>query len=143
MHEANVLHFATHGNAGWQEEEQARLKLADSYLTLPDIFDLKLDQARLAVLSACETGVPSLKLIDEMFSLPAGMMQAGVPGVMGSLWSVNDMSTALLMVQFYKNWKRHGMAPQDALKQAQIWARDKLIKYKSPFFWAAFAYTGV
>jgi tetratricopeptide (TPR) repeat protein len=144
LHDANVLHFATHGNAGWQEEEQARLKLADNkYLTLPDIFNIKLERTRLAVLSACETGAPSLKLIDEMFSLPAGMMQAGVPGVVGSLWSVNDMSTALLMQQFYKGWKRQGLAPQDALKQAQIWVRDQLIKYKSPFFWAAFAYTGI
>jgi len=143
MPKANVLHFATHGNAGWQEEEQARLKLADGYLTLPNIFDLELDQARLAVLSACETGVPGLKLIDEMVGLPAGMMQAGVPGVVGSLWSVNDLSTALLMSQFYRSWRKEGKSPQEALQRSQIWLRDKLIKYKSPFYWAAFAYTGV
>jgi CHAT domain-containing protein len=143
MQKAHVLHFSTHGRAGWEKAEQAQLLLADNYLTLYDIFDLNLSRARLAVLSACETGVPSLKLIDEMFGLPAGMMQAGVPGVVGSLWSVNDLSTALLMAQFYKSWRKEGKAPQEALKQAQIWLRDKLIKYKSPFFWAAFAYTGI
>jgi len=141
MLDANVLHFATHGNAGWQEEEQARLKLANDYLTLPDIFDLKLKNARLAVLSACETGVPSLKLIDEMFGLPAGMMQAGVPGVVGSLWSVRDGSTSLLMSQFYRSWQRKGKTPQDALKQAQMWLRDNL--FEEPYYWAAFTYTGV
>ena len=181
MLDANILHFATHGNAGWQEEEQARLKLADGYLTLPNIFDLKLDQARLAVLSACETGVPSLKLIDEMFSLPAGMMQAGVPGVVGSLWSVNDMSTALLMIRFYIAWQKENYPPQEALCIAQAWLRDdpprqkkdflmsfiegkhsgldveiansfheylsfaepEEIDYSSPYYWAAFTYTGV
>ena len=134
MPDANILHFATHGNAGWQEEEQARLKLADGYLTLPDIFNLKLDQARLAVLSACETGVPSLKLIDEMFSLPAGMMQAGVPGVVGSLWSVNDFSTALLMVRFYIAWQKENNDPQKALSVAQTWLRDDTLQQKKEFF---------
>lgn len=141
MQTADLLHFATHGQAGWQEEEQARLKLADGDLTLPDIFELRLHRARLAVLSACETGVPGLKLIDEMIGLPAGMMQAGVPGVVGSLWSVNDMSTALLMKRFYQFWREESKPPQEALRQAQIWLRDGL--FDSPYHWAAFTYTGV
>jgi tetratricopeptide (TPR) repeat protein len=180
MQTAHVLHFSTHGNAGWEKEDEARLKLADGYLTLPDIFELHLDQARLAVLSACETGVPGLKLIDELIGLPAGMMQAGVPGVVGSLWSVNDMSTSMLMARFYIHWREEGCAPQEALRQAQVWLRDSSIGQKmdffksfagkrsvlsaraaasfyfhlglmaagevdfsSPYYWAAFTYTGV
>ncbi|MBI5965469.1 MAG: CHAT domain-containing protein [Chloroflexi bacterium] len=181
MQKAQVLHFSTHGIAGWQEAEQARLKLADGDLTLTDIFELDLDQTRLAVLSACETGVPGLELIEEMIGLPAGMMQAGVPGVIGSLWAVNDMSTAMLMAQFYSLWREEKQSPQEALRQAQIWLRDstteqkkKLFKhfveqqggrmsmdtaqafyqhigwddtdarvFASPYYWAAFTYTGV
>ncbi|MGE5462743.1 MAG: CHAT domain-containing protein, partial [Syntrophothermus sp.] len=182
MQKAHVLHFSTHGNAGWQKEEQAQLKLAgDGYLTLPEIFSLHLDQVRLAVLSACETGVPSLKLIDEMFGLPAGMMQAGVPGVVGSLWAVSDMSTAMLMARFYDLWRKSGCVPQEALRQAQIWLRDSTTAekkkffthfeksqkirmsagaarafyshigwdapdarvFESPYYWAAFTYTGI
>ncbi len=181
MQNAEVLHFFTHGSAGWQDEKQARLKLADGYLTLPDIFDLHLHKARLAVLSACETGVPGLKLIDEMMGLPAGMMQAGVPGVVGSLWSVRAMSTIILMARFYSLWREQGITPQEALRQAQIWLRDSTreqkkdffktfllkkrsemstrmaiffyeylstvksddIDYSSPYYWAAFTYTGV
>jgi CHAT domain-containing protein len=181
MLRANVFHFATHGVAGWQEAEQSRLKLADGHLTLPDIFTMNLDQTRLAVLSACETGVPGLKLIDEMIGLPSGMMQAGVPGVIGSLWSVSDMSTAMLMARFYSLWREEGKHPQEALRQAQIWLRDSTTTQKkelfdhfmerqtvrmsadsaqafyehigwedpdarafaSPFYWAAFTYTGI
>lgn len=149
MQNAHVLHFATHGFSEWQEAEhrdeakQARLKLADGNLTLPDIFALDLNWARLAVLSACETGVPSFQLVDEMLGLPAGMLQAGVPGVVGSLWSVSDRSTALLMARFYRFWRKEGKTPQEALRQSQIWLRDRLIKYKSPYYWAAFTYTGV
>jgi CHAT domain-containing protein len=157
------------------------LLLADGYLSLPDIFALHLDQARLAVLSACETGVPGLELIEEMIGLPSGMMQAGVPGVIGSLWSVNDMSTAMLMARFYHLWREEGNSPQEALRQAQIWLRDSTTEQKkqlfkhfvdrqsarmsadtaqafyqhigwddpqarvfeSPYYWAAFTYTGV
>jgi CHAT domain-containing protein len=181
MQKSHVLHFSTHGRAGWEKAEQARLKLADGALTLPDIFELDLDQARLAVLSACETGVPGLELIDEMIGLPAGMMQAGVPGVVGSLWSVDDMSTAMLMACFYSLWRVEELAPQKALHRAQIWLRDSTTEQKkelferfidgqkvgmsantaqsfyehiawkdpharvfaSPFYWAAFTYTGI
>jgi tetratricopeptide (TPR) repeat protein len=141
MQKAQVLHFSTHGNASWQEAEQSRLKLADGYLTLPDILELNLNQVRLAVLSANETGMPGLELIDEMIGLAAEIMQAGVPGVIGSLWSVNNGSTALLMAGFYRFWRKEGKLPQEALRQAQIWLRDNL--FESPYYWAAFTYTGV
>lgn len=141
MQHASVLHFATHGRAGWQEEEQAKIILADGDLSLPDIFDLHLQRARLAVLSACETGVPGLKLIDEMIGLPAGMMQAGVPGVVGSLWLVDDRRTNILMKRFYKVWREGAESPSESLRQAQIWLRNSLSR--SPYYWAAFTYTGV
>ena len=142
MQKAHVLHFSTHGRAGWEKAEQARLTLANGkFLTLPDIYNLDLHRVRLAVLSACETGMPGLELIDEMIGLPAGMMQAGVPGVVGSLWSVNNGSTALLMARFYRYWQKEGETPQDALRLAQIWLRDNL--FESPYYWAAFTYTGV
>jgi len=128
MQQANVFHFSCHGKAGWDDPEQASLQLADGDMTLPELFSLDLDKARLAVLSACETGIPGLELLDEMIGLPSGMMQAGVPGVVGSLWSVNDMSTALLMVRFYSLWRDTVKSPQEALREAQIWLRDITIE---------------
>jgi CHAT domain-containing protein len=128
---SQVLHFATHGLAGWQEAEESHLKLADGYLTLAEVFGLRLESARLAVLSACETGIPGMKLPDEVISLPSGWMQAGVPGVVGSLWSVNDMSTAILMARFYDLWRDESdgaMPAPEALRQAQIWLRDSTVK---------------
>ncbi len=119
-----VLHFSTHGVAGWTEAEDSRLQLADGDLTLREIFALRLERPRLAVLSACETGVPGTDLPDEVESLPSGLMQAGVPGVVGTLWSVNDLSTAMLMTRFYDLWREAGVPAPEALRQAQIWLRD-------------------
>jgi CHAT domain-containing protein len=125
---SSVLHFSGHGLAGWGEAESSRLKLADDDLTLTELFDMHLDQARLAVLSACETGVPGTELPDEAVLLPSAWMQAGVPGVVGSLWSVDDMSTAMLMARFYDLWRDEHLSPPEALRQAQIWLRDGTVK---------------
>jgi CHAT domain-containing protein len=57
----------------------------DEILTLRDLFDLKLPGIRLAILSVCETGLPGTQLPDEVVSLPTGLLQAGVAGVVASL----------------------------------------------------------
>jgi len=121
----NVLYFFTHGVARFDEPLQSGLTLADQPLTLNDIFGLNTGQARLAVLSACETGVPAnLQLLDEVVSLPSGLMQAGVPGVVGSLWSVLEISTSILMTIFFELWRKQGLPPAEALRQAQIILRE-------------------
>jgi CHAT domain-containing protein len=120
-----VLHFSTHGIADFSKPLESYLLLAyEERLTLRDVFDMKLDRARLAVLAACETSVTGGKALDEAISLPAGFLQAGVPGIVGSLWSVEAVSTMLLMARFYKLWLKDGMQPCDALHKAQIWLRD-------------------
>jgi CHAT domain-containing protein len=89
------------------------------------------------VLSDCQTAVTEYKqLPEEAIGLPAGFLQAGVPGVIGSLWTVEDLSTALLMQRFYLNHLRGDpddpararapLAPDEALRQAQLWLRDRL-----------------
>ena len=103
-------------------------------LTLRDLLDIRLDHARLAVLSACETGVPGTELPDEVVSLPAGMLQAGVAGAVASLWSVNDLSTAMLMERFYRLWRKDGVEPAHALRQAQIWLRDTTNREMAGYF---------
>ena len=52
--------------------------------------------------SACQTAITDARrLPDEAIGLPAGLLHAGVPSVIGTLWSVDDLSTTLLMTQFY------------------------------------------
>lgn len=51
-------------------------------------------------------------------------MVAGVPCVVSSLWSVPDISTALLMGRFYHNHIVEGMDIPLALQDAQLRVRD-------------------
>jgi CHAT domain-containing protein/tetratricopeptide (TPR) repeat protein len=132
--QVSVLHFSTHGSAGWDHPLESALLLADGKLTLNDLLKLRLPGARLAVLSACETGIPGTDLPDEVVSLPSGLLQAGVAGVAASLWSVADISTAMLMARFYALWRKEGLPPPEALRQAQIWLRDTSNGQKKVYF---------
>jgi len=169
----SVLHFACHGFADLGEPLASGLLLADSEsLTLRDILRHGSLNARLAVLSACETAVPGTDLPDEVVNLPGGLLQAGVAGIVGSLWSVSDASTMALMARFYELWRVDGLDPPEALRRAQQWVRDtpngakrdrypdieelggrrvpvkarelweRARAHRSPYYWAAFVYVG-
>jgi CHAT domain-containing protein len=141
---AQVAHFSCHGGANWSDPEQSGLLMAnDEILTVKDLFELHLDGARMATLSACETGVPGTKLPDEVVSLPSAFIRAGFAGAIGSLWTVPDRSTAQLMTSFYQLWRQKpGINPVQALAEAQKELREKE-KFRHPFYWAAFYMSGV
>ncbi|MBD2384062.1 CHAT domain-containing protein [Cylindrospermum sp. FACHB-282] len=129
--EVNYLHFSCHGSFNLNTPEDSCLYLNGSILnkqvdlnkclTLGDLFnkDFNLNQCRLVVLSACETGLIDFNnTSDEYIGLPSGFLHAGSSSVVSSLWTVNDLSTALLMIQFNQNMKQD-MTVSIALKEAQ------------------------
>ena len=64
---------------------------------------------------------------DEAVGLPAGFLNAGTPGMVGTLWTVSDDSTALLMCRFYELHLGRAadqltpLSPAEALRKAQLW----------------------
>jgi CHAT domain-containing protein/tetratricopeptide (TPR) repeat protein len=124
---ATVLHFACHGEFVFGKPLKSALLLAgNDRLTLTDILnELSLCSCRLVILSACQTAITDvLNLPDEVFGLPAGFISAGVPGVVGSLWHVKEVSTALLMERVYYFYYLENHYPAAALRAAQRWLRD-------------------
>jgi len=121
------LHFSCHGTFNVREPLDSALYLSGAdTLTLRDLLDggLDLSAARLAVLSACQTGIVDFhKVPDEAIGFPAGLIQAGVPAVVSTLWPVNDISTAILMSRFYLEHLGNGLDPASALHRAQGWLR--------------------
>jgi CHAT domain-containing protein len=93
-------------------------------LTLKQLLNVRTKGLRLAVLSACETGVIGSSLPDEVVNLPTGLLLARTAGVIASLWAVTDLSSSLLMARFYNAWQFDGIAVIEALRKAQIWLRD-------------------
>jgi len=167
-----IVHFACHGIHDFEDPLNSGLVMAQGdVLSLRDILALRLPEGRLAVLSACSTGIVGASLPDEYVSLPGGMMLSGVDGVISSLWPVGDMSTMMLMTYFYESWRVKGHELPVAFNLAQEWVRDstdgeklqfletrvpqhierfKLLaanpsrrSFTNPNSWAAFTYTGI
>lgn len=126
---ADALHFACH--ATWNPDpEQCALQLwadrsgAREELTTATLEkEIDLSAVRLAVLSACESGVVEHAFApDEAAGLAGAILHAGCRGVISSLWSVHDLAAFLLWSQFYEELERPLM-PEDALRNAQQWLR--------------------
>jgi CHAT domain-containing protein len=89
-------------------------------LTADGIVGLDLRQLDLAVLSACETGLGEVAGGEGVYGLQRAFHVAGARQVVASLWHVDDAATAALMVLFYRKQWEDGLAPTDALRQAQL-----------------------
>ena len=109
----------------------------DGRLEVRKIFGLDLN-ARLVVLSACETGLGKLSRGDELVGLQRAFLYAGTPAVVTTLWKVDDRASFRLMEHFYAHLEAAG--PAAALRTAQ---RATLAEFPHPFAWAAFGLTGV
>lgn len=127
---ADFVHFACHGLFDSNLPVRSKLELADGQeLSLWDLMygTAKPQRARLVVLSACQTAITDFKLIpDEVVGMPTAFIQAGAPGVIGTLWPVNSYSSALLMVRFYEFLLEENetlLFPAEALRRAQLWMR--------------------
>jgi CHAT domain-containing protein len=135
---AHCVHFSCHSYFDFQSPLKSALILAggvketaavseidwEKCLTLGEIFALDLSECRLTMLSACETGFTDFRSItDEYVGLPSSFLFAGSLHVVSSLWTVNDLSTAFLMIKFYQNLSLSETVAI-ALNQAQLWLRD-------------------
>jgi CHAT domain-containing protein len=143
----HCIHFSCHGSFNQFSPKESKLFLADdTYLNLNEIYDLSLNHCQLTVLSACETGVTDcLTPNNEYNSLASGFIVAGSASVVSSLWSVDQISTAFLLIRFYESLKSHKEIKEGdiaiALCNAQVWLRnltseegEKLLKMLKPHF---------
>lgn len=133
----DIVHLACHGRFSPDRPLASGLKLADGWLTVRDIYALRLG-ASLVTLSGCETGRATVGGGDELTGLVRGFFAAGARSLLISLWTVNDESTAALMADFYDAY-REGAAPAAALRGAQ---RAALARNPHPAFWAPFMLGG-
>ena len=108
------------------------------------INELRLDQARLATLGACESGRAALQSGDEYTGLMQALLTSGVQVVVSSLWRVDDDATHALFEAFYARLVT-GHSPAEALQEAARLVREhpEHPHWAHPYYWAAFQVSGL
>ncbi len=143
-----ILHFAMHALINDEDPLASKLiftldndTIEDGFLNTYEIYDLNLN-ADLAVLSACKTGVGKLSKGEGIMSLARGFLYAGVPGIVMTLWEVEDVSSVKIMDEFYKNLK-NGLPKDIALRNSKLEYLNNSNQLQShPYFWGAFVQIG-
>lgn len=140
----DYIHFSCHGilGNGFQSLVLSQIPGSpeDGYLTLNEIMNCDYN-ARLVVLSACQTGKGRMEKGEGVTGLTRAVMHAGTPAVVASLWNVADVAAKELMVRFYRYMLEKKMDKNEALRKAKL-DLIKSEKYASPFFWSAFVMYG-
>ncbi len=138
---ADLLYFATHGIASADDPlgsgflALSGTDAAHSRWSVLEVQHANL-RARLAVLSACQTGLGQVNNAG-IIGLARSFQLAGVRRVVVSLWNVSDAATADLMQAFVKQLKTQ--MPAEALRQAMLEVRPR---HPDPAHWASFMLYG-
>lgn len=117
------------------------LEANDGLLNAYEIFNMQLN-ARMVVLSACNTGYGKLRKGEGIMSMARGFIFAGVPSIIMTLWAVEDQSGSILMTKFYSNLV-DGMRIDKALREAKLEylaEADQLGAH--PYLWSGYVSIG-
>ncbi|WP_414621526.1 CHAT domain-containing protein [Calothrix sp. CCY 0018] len=144
MSQARIIHLAAmaYPEDCKTDNSPGVIALADSsqddgWLRTSEIQDLNL-KADLVVLSGCDTALGRITG-DGVIGLSRAFFAAGADSVIGSLWSVPDESTAILMTHFHGNLSKN-TGKAGALRQAML---ETMKKYPNPRDWAGFTLIGL
>jgi CHAT domain-containing protein len=127
---SHVLHYSGHAAFDLEDPLRSALVLGgkgegrrDEWLTLRHVFtQMHIRQNVLTVLNGCESGMVRPERVDEYVGLASGFLFAGAACVLSTLWSVEDVSSALLAHRFHELWLG-GKGVGAALAAAQHWLR--------------------
>lgn len=129
-------HFACHAVSAADGSADGHLVLQDQ-LTVADIARLRLDDAAIAYLSACDTGVPHENLDDEALHVAGAFHIAGFRHVIGTLWSIKDSIAAEVAAGFYARLD----TADDAATALHETLRE-LREVHEPGLWAPYIHVG-
>jgi CHAT domain-containing protein len=151
LHDATVVHFATHAILDDANPMYSRLMLArdgnaveDGWLESWEVARLDLN-ADLVVLAACETARGGARGGEGVVGLSWSFFLAGASSTLASQWKVASDSTAGFMIAFHRSLRAPAINPAlhkaQAVRDAQLQCiRNKRTSH--PFYWAPFVLLG-
>ena len=138
----DIVHFACHGYFNRHYALLSHLLFAsggeyDGRFDVEEIRTLT-SEIRLAVLSACDSGVGVLGDGEEVTALDRAFMKSEKSAVISSLWRISDVATGMLFKHFYRELEK-GTPPPLALWKAK---QDLRRYFPHPAYWSSMKYTG-
>ena len=137
-----ILHLATHAVSSANNAAGSFIAFypgsdtpIDDCLFLEELYGLDLNNTRLVVISACETGQGELVSNEGVISLARAFAYAGCASSISSLWKADDQATSYILKRFYVYLKR-GDKKSTALRQAKLDYLGSGTVNKSPAFWS-------
>jgi CHAT domain-containing protein len=130
----SVVHVASHFILNPASETESTLLTSDGALSLATMANWSWRGVKLAVFSACNTGLGG-----QSAGLHETLLRAGAENVVASLWMVNDSSAAQFMPAMYKSWTGKQDWQRAFAQTQRHFARGGAGKTLShPHHWAAF-----
>lgn len=114
---------------------------SDGYLTAVELAEYRLN-ARLLVLSACDTGVGRYVPGEGVQGLPVAAFLAGAESTLMSLWAVVDETTAEFMKTVFRKLVT-GKTGVEAVSETKREFIANKVGLANPLFWAPFALYGI
>jgi CHAT domain-containing protein len=143
-----VVHLATHAIADTGNSAisfvafyPATQQPAQDALYLEELYGLNMENNRLMIISACETGNGQLVNSEGVLSITRGFAYAGCASMVNSLWKADDEATAAILHQFHV-YLQKGYTKPKALRQAKLDYLHSNTVNKSPGYWAHLLLTG-
>jgi CHAT domain-containing protein/tetratricopeptide (TPR) repeat protein len=113
----------------------------DGFLNTFELYNMNLN-ARMAVLSSCNSGSGLLRRGEGVLSMARGFVYSGCPSIIMTLWSVEDNSGVKLMTSFY-SYLLNGNNKSNSLKKSKIDFIKNADQLKShPYFWSGYVVIG-
>lgn len=130
MREYQWVHLACHATQDPLYPAHSAFRLHDGCLTLEDITKCSFKNKGLAFLSACQTATGCNRLPDESIHLAAGILMAGYPSVIATMWSIWDIDgpecARDVYEELFKDGKMNHTGAARALHKAVTKLRGKV-----------------
>jgi CHAT domain-containing protein len=138
------IHLACHGGQNLTNPADGAVYLHDGPLTVLQIAALRLRDAELAFLSACQTAVGGVRLLDEAIHLAAALQLAGYRNVIATQWSIDDSHAPEVTASVYRTLTATGQPDATQAARALHHAVRALRQAypDQPLVWAPYLHTG-
>ncbi|CAE6469288.1 unnamed protein product [Rhizoctonia solani] len=108
MEHHDWVHLACHAHQNVKDPTKSGFYLHDGTLDLASINRRSFKNKGLAFLSACQTATGDETLPDEAIHLASGMLMAGYPSVIATMWSVDDEDAPFVADKVYERLMKDG-----------------------------------